>query len=132
MAASMLPFHINRNCPDLPSRPCSCASASESAQGSDDDEGWREIGFRLTSSVRAILEALETGREPRTSGDNMRKGLEIGIALRESHRQEHAPVRLPLEDRSMKIVPHAGRMYSKKRAQGREEYMEQMAAYKRD
>ena len=97
-----------------------------------DDEGWREVGFRLTSSVRAIVEALETGREPRTSGDNMRKGLEIGIALRESHRRGHAPVALPLEDRSMKILPHPGRMYSKKGAQGREEYMEQMAAYKRD
>ena len=32
----------------------------------------------------------------------------------------------------MKILPHAGRRYSKKAAQGREEYMEQMAAYKRD
>ena len=97
-----------------------------------DEQGWREVSYRLASSVAAIVEALETGRDPRTSGDNMRKGLEIGIALRESHRQGHAPVALPLEDRSMKILPHAGRMYSKKAAQGREEYMEQMAAYKRD
>ena len=97
-----------------------------------DDEGWREVGFRLRSSVAAIVEALETGREPRTSGDNMRKGLEIGIALRESHRQGHAPVRLPLEDRSMKIVPHAGRMYSKKEVLNREWYMDQIMAYKRD
>ena len=82
--------------------------------------------------MAAIVEALETGHEPRTSGDNMRKGLEIGIALRESHRQGHAPIRLPLEDRSMKIRPHAGRMYNKKEVHNREGYMEQILAYRRD
>ena len=96
-----------------------------------DEQGWREVGFRLQSSVRAIVEALETGREPRTSGDNMRKALEIGIALRESHRQGYAPIPLPLEDRSLKIVPHAGRMYNKKEVHGREWYMEQMT-HKKD
>jgi predicted dehydrogenase len=97
-----------------------------------DDEGWREAGYRQKASVQAIIDALESGSEPRTSGDNMRKGLEIGIALRESHRQGHAPIKLPIEDRSMKILPHAGRMFNKKEIHGREWYMEQIMGHKRE
>ena len=92
------------------------------------DDGLRLPGYRQTASVDAIVRALEEGREPWTSGDNMRKSLEIGIALRESHRRGHAPVRLPIEDRNLRILPHAGRWLNKKQVYGEEWYAEQMAA----
>lgn len=92
------------------------------------DDGLRLPGYRQTASVEAIVRALEEGREPWTSGDNMRKSLEIGIALRESHRRGHAPVRLPIEDRNLRILPHAGRWLNKKQVYGEEWYAEQMAA----
>lgn len=105
--------------------------AFDDAANPDDefgDDGLRLPGYRQTASVDAIVRALEDGREPWTSGDNMRKSLEIGIALRESHRRGHAPVRLPIEDRSLRILPHAGRWLNKKQVYGEEWYAEQMAA----
>ena len=105
--------------------------AFEDADNPDDefgDDGLRLPGYRQTASVDAIVRALEEGREPWTSGDNMRKALEIGVALRESHRRGHAPVRLPIEDRSLRILPHAGRWLNKKQVYGEEWYAEQMAA----
>ena len=95
------------------------------------EDGRRLPGYRQVASVNAIVEALEQGREPWTSGDNMRKGLEIGIAFRESHRQGHAPVKLPLEDRSMRIRPHDGRWLNKKQVHGEEWYAEAMADQER-
>ena len=79
--------------------------------------------------LQAIIDALEQGTEPRCSGDNIRKALEIGIALRESHRRDHAPVKLPLQDRSLKIVPHKGRWLSKKDLYGKEWYAEQIGTW---
>lgn len=105
--------------------------AFEDADNPDDefgDDGLRLPGYRQTASVDAIVRALEEGREPWTSGDNMRKALEIGVALRESHRRGHAPVRLPIEDRSLRILPHAGRWLNKKQVYGEEWYAGQMAA----
>ena len=63
------------------------------------------------------------------SGDNGRKVLEIAIGLRESHRQGHAPVRFPIEDRDLRMIPHASRMNYKKLQVGREAYMRQMASH---
>ena len=57
---------------------------------------------------------MEYDKEPRANGDNGRKALEIGIALRESHRQGQCPVRLPLTDRSLRIIPSASRRLAKK------------------
>jgi len=95
------------------------------------EDGRRLPGFRQTASVNAIVEALEEGRDPWTSGDNMRKGLEIGIAFRESHRQGHAPIKLPLEDRNLRIRPHDGRWLNKKQVYGEEWYAEAMASQER-
>jgi len=94
-----------------------------------DEEGWRTPGTRNKAGVQAIIDALEQGTEPRCSGDNIRKALEIGIALRESHRRDHAPVKLPLQDRSLKIVPHKGRWLSKKDLYGKEWYAEQIGTW---
>jgi len=96
-----------------------------------DEDGRRLPGYRQTASVNAIVEALEQGREPWTSGDNIRKALEIGMAFRESHRQGHAPIKLPLEDRSLQICPHDGRWLNKKEVYGEEWYAEAMATQER-
>lgn len=91
-----------------------------------DEEGWKWPGDRNMATVQSIVEALQTATEPRSSGDNGRKVLEIAIALRESHRQGHVPVKLPLADRALKILPHKGRWENKKEVYGKEWYAAQM------
>jgi predicted dehydrogenase len=97
-----------------------------------DEEGWRTPGTRNKAGVQAIIDALENGTEPACSGEAMRRALEIGIALRESHRQGHAPIKLPLQDRSLKIVPHKSRWLNKKEVYGREWYVEQIRSWTKD
>lgn len=70
-----------------------------------DDDGWYVLRKRTTDSAQAIVDAIETGDRPRCSDDDLRTALEITIALRESHRRGHAAVKLPLEDRSLKVIP---------------------------
>ena len=79
-------------------------------------------GTRQRSGIQAIVDSLDQGIEPRCSGANMRKVLEIGIGLRESHRNNFAPVKFPLRDRSLKIVPHQSRFLNKKEVYGEEKY----------
>ena len=79
------------------------------------------------ASVSVFVDYLEQDLDPPGSGDNGRKVLEIAIGLRESHRRGHAPVRFPLEDRNLRMIPHASRMNYKKLQVGREAYMRQMA-----
>lgn len=79
-----------------------------------DEDGWISMATRQDNSSRSFLDALEAGVEPRTSGDNMRKVLEIILALRESHRRNHAAVKLPLEERSLGILPVSARAYGQK------------------
>ena len=94
-----------------------------------DESGWRMPGKRNMHGVQSMVDALEKGTKPAADGDVMRRGLEIGIALRESHRRDHAPVKLPLEDRSLKIVPYPGRMFNKKEVHGKEWYAEQIGGW---
>ena len=54
--------------------------------------------------VADLIEAAETGRPPRCSGEDGRKALEIAVALRESHRRGGLRVNLPLPDRSLRII----------------------------
>jgi predicted dehydrogenase len=54
--------------------------------------------------VRDLINAIETGNDPRCSGEDGRAALEIAIALRESHRRGGIKVRLPLEDRELGIL----------------------------
>ena len=51
-----------------------------------------------------LIEAHELGRPPRVCGEDGLKALEIAIAMRESHRRGGVKVRLPLADRSLRIV----------------------------
>jgi predicted dehydrogenase len=81
-------------------------------------------GTRQRWGIQSIVESLDQGLEPRCSGASMRKVLEIGIGLRESHRNDFAPVKFPLQDRSLKIVPNQGRFLNKKQVYGEEKYAE--------
>ena len=49
--------------------------------------------------------------------------------MRESHRRDFAPIRLPLHDRSLKMYPVDARWNYKKEELGRDWYMDQMAQY---
>ena len=99
--------------------------------GEYDDEGWRHPGTRCLHTVESLLEAVDSGTEPRANGDNGRKTLEITIALRESHRRGHIPVRLPLEDRDQTIILGRGRPLDKKEFEGPASYMEKLRGYTR-
>ena len=95
------------------------------------EDGRRLPQYRQRSSINAIVSALEEEREPWTSGGDMRRALEIGIALRESHRRGHVPVTLPIEDRSLRILPSPGRWLNKREVYGDEWYEDAMSAHQR-
>ena len=90
-------------------------------------DGWLWPGDRNLASVSLFVDHLQQDLDPPGSGDNGRKVLEIAIGLRESHRRGHTPVRFPIEDRSLRMIPHASRMHYKKPQMGRDAYMRQMA-----
>ena len=96
-----------------------------------DAEGWR-VFPRNNATARALIDALDNGTEPPASGDNGRKALEIGIAMRESHRRGHVPVSCPLADRSMRIVPSASRNFNKKLTRDADAYMAGLRSQKVD
>ena len=88
-------------------------------------EDWiQPSGTRQRWGIQSLVQALDEGSEPRCSGANMRKVLEIGIGLRESHRNGFTPVKFPLQDRSLKITPNQSRFLNKKEVYGEEKYAE--------
>ena len=92
-------------------------------------EGWIEpSGTRQRGGIHSIVESLDQGIEPRCSGANMRKVLEIAIGLRQSHREGHAAIRFPIEDRSQKIIPSMSRFLNKKETMDAEQYSAQIKA----
>ena len=99
--------------------------------GQIDEEGWENPGNRQRATVQSMIDALDQDIEPRGNGDNGLKVLEMAIAIRESHRRGHAPVKLPLEDRSLRLIPHPSRMYNKKEVYGREAYAKEIARFTR-
>ena len=52
-------------------------------------------GRRQRAGIQSIVEAIDNGTEPRCSGDNMRKVLEIAIGFRESHRNGYSCGQVP-------------------------------------
>ena len=60
-------------------------------------------GMGLTI-IEDLIQAIETGSDPRCSGDDGRAALEVAIALRQSHRDGFVRVELPLADRSLGIL----------------------------
>jgi predicted dehydrogenase len=65
---------------------------------------WNEFGY-LTGSIRSFLSAVRTGSPLRISGDDLRIALEVAIAAKLSAQRGSAPVKLPLEDRSLTLFP---------------------------
>lgn len=55
-------------------------------------------------TVRDLVQCIETGKEPNSSGDDGLHDLEVAIALRESHRQGGRRVDLPIADRAQRII----------------------------
>jgi xylose dehydrogenase (NAD/NADP) len=94
-----------------------------------DERGWRYPGNRMKASIQAIVDCLDEGVPPKCSGENMAKVLEILIALRESHRRGHAPVKLPLEDRSLRIEPLPYRWINRKEVFGPTRYEALMSVH---
>ena len=96
------------------------------------EDGWRGMSSRQAATTQSMIDALDKDIEPRASGENGRDVLELAIALRESERRGFTPVKVPLADRGLQILPAASRMYWKKEVHGEEWYAEQMANQKRD
>ncbi|MBM3933550.1 MAG: Gfo/Idh/MocA family oxidoreductase [SAR202 cluster bacterium] len=96
------------------------------AEGGRDAEGWEYPGDRLMGCVQSIVDAVEKGVEPRCPGYIHRKSLEISIAMRESARRNHSPVRLPLVSRNYRMLPEKYRWMNKKELYGKEWYAEQI------
>ncbi len=93
-----------------------------------DEEGWRDTGGVMPGIVKGLVESLETGAPLKlTTGDDMRHALEMAIGLRESARRGHTPVKFPIEDRSLVMLPQRTRWFYKKTLMGSEAYMAQMA-----
>jgi predicted dehydrogenase len=59
----------------------------------------------LVSSIRSFLDAVEKGSELWISGHDLRQALEIAIACKLSAQLGNVPVRLPLRDRSLTLLP---------------------------
>ncbi len=55
------------------------------------------------SKCRVALKCLDTGKDPKCTGEDGRAALEAAIAMRESHRRGGRRVALPLADRTLAI-----------------------------
>ena len=56
------------------------------------------------------MRACDTGQDVLDSGHGYRQALEIAIALKQSAENGHRRTALPLEDRSLRVVPHPYRL----------------------
>jgi len=99
-------------------------------RGTYDAEGWRYFP-RNNDTAASLVEALDKGIEPRANGDNGRKALELAIAFRESARLGHVPVRLPLPNRNIRMVPAPTRMGNKKESKEASGYMISLMSIKK-
>jgi predicted dehydrogenase len=59
----------------------------------------------LGNSIRAFLAAVESGSELAISGDDLRHALEVAVAVKQSALMGNRPVKLPLADRSLSLLP---------------------------
>jgi len=63
------------------------------------------LATRFELAIERLVRAFDTGEEAMCSGHDYRQALEIAIALKLSARRSHERVHLPLEDRSLRILP---------------------------
>ena len=64
----------------------------------------------FTRRIEWLMQAFDTGRDVLDSGHGYRQALEIAIALKQSAEGGCRRIFLPLEDRSLRIVPHPYRL----------------------
>ena len=64
----------------------------------------------FTRRIEWLMHAFDTGQDVADSGHGYHQALEIAIALKQSAECGHRRVSLPLEDRSLRIVPHPYRL----------------------
>ena len=57
----------------------------------------------MVDAIEGVCRSVELGREEICPGEFGREALEIGIAIRESHRRGNVRIDLPLEDRSLRM-----------------------------
>ena len=57
------------------------------------------------NAIYDIIRCIESGGTPNCSGEDAREALEIAVATRESHRLNGCRVKLPMSDRSQRIIP---------------------------
>lgn len=96
-----------------------------------DDDGWEIQRTRMTDSVNAFVESVDTGTPVKCSGADVGKALELAIALRESHRRGIVKVELPLEDRSLKIIPSARRYVGRRVSESTDAFLHHIKGHKR-
>ena len=96
-----------------------------------DNEGWEVQRTRLVESVNALIDSVDTGVPVKCSGADLRKALELTIALRESHRRGITKVSLPLEDRELKIIPSGRRYVGRRELEGTDAFIDFIKDLKR-
>ena len=64
----------------------------------------------FTRRIEWLMHAFDTGQDVVDSGRGYHQALEIAIALKQSAENRHRRIALPLEDRSLRIVPHPYRL----------------------
>lgn len=72
------------------------------------DYRWSEFGY-LTGSLRSFIGAVNGEGKPWVTGHDLRQALEVAIAAKLSAASGSRPVKLPLEDRSMSLLPRTYR-----------------------
>ncbi len=63
----------------------------------------------MVDALEGVARSIEAGEATICPGEFGREAMEIAIALRESHRRGNVRIDLPLEDRSLKLIPQKGR-----------------------
>ena len=69
---------------------------------------WQQFEY-MTSSIRSLIKAVETGSELAVSGHDLRQALEVAIAMKISAQKGNVPIKLPLTDRSITLIPETYR-----------------------
>ena len=65
---------------------------------------WSEFSY-LTGSIRSFLSAVDGNGDPWITGADLRQALEVAIAAKLSANRNSAPIKLPIEDRSLALYP---------------------------
>jgi hypothetical protein len=98
-----------------------------------DQDGWIDPGEVMIGIVNEIVEYLENEIPiGATKGDDMRHALEAAIGMRESARNGHMPVKFPIQDRNLRMLPEKSRWFYKKTLIGDDAYMEALSKQKQD